>query len=917
MFRQRKGYDSITISLPDIVDVRIDHDRTSVNFNEPKQSVKKIKQKNRDGGTKNKNEAQKEVSDEDKLEEASDAESNELPKCLSVGGKYDFNNKRLVLCFWAKKWEWSLVSIRGVYKFNNFQIPENSFQEITGDDFTYNVTPTGENNHAKVFKVDISRIDRHVLKKHFSVEISYIFLGDVDMNHFRSNYIFDLPYFQNETKLKFKFLGHFHADERITTLYNYKFKLHPDLSASDVELLREIDHYQRNHLTTQIVDNSSQMIKYALSIEDLETQDELKEFTLQKIQLEGIGDSYWFPITEDKLPEDYNEMSLCFVPMNKYQKGKINFEKDCIYSQIQKYENGEIRFDKKFPIVYGLQRTIDLQQEYCLRFIPNRITYRACFQAFDMIQRFNLHNYFNNFEERPANNDDDDKEEKIENFEWLNDQIANNQEQMTAIKNIVNCTAYPFPYVVFGPPGTGKTSLIIECIAQILKARPTSRILVTAQSNSACDEVGVRLLNHISRQRIYRFYSPSLLNPKSGETSQVLRETSNLRNKRNDYPTKEEFYHFNVVIVTLMTCSRLVQLDVGDMNRHFDYIFVDECAAATEPEAYVPIVGLGTVFTEITSNIVLLGDHKQLGPVINSDIAERLGLGVSLMERIMSKPKYKIREDNSYDENYVTQLLDNFRSHPAILQFSNVLFYNSKLRAMISEPERSLGTRWNFLQNKKFPILFHCNKTPSKIVKHGTSSFNNGEIDMVRFYVDLLLNVGIDGKKCIPDDIGIVSPYKAQLQKLKEKFRNYGNLEIGTAEYYQGREKRIIIISTVKSRDNVGFLKSERRLNVCITRAKTLLILIGNADTLQQNSLWNSFMHFCKANNSCCGDAFQLKRLTDEEQKILDELNTVFTDLSIDGENEVAANSAIEKDEKLKAIKDRMEKLKELMKEMQ
>lgn len=204
------------------------------------------------------------------------------------------------------------------------------------------------------------------------------------------------------------------------------------------------------------------------------------------------------------------------------------------------------------------------------------------------------------------------------------------------------------------------------------------------------------------------------------------------------------------------------------------------------------------------------------------------------MERIMSKRRYRMNPiDKSFDKNFVSQLLDNFRSHPAILQFSNVLFYESKLRAKLEEPEKSFGTKWNFLTNKKFPVLFHCVKTPSKIIKGGTSSYNDGEVDKVRFYVDLLLNVGIDGKKVLSEDIGIVSPYKAQLNKLKEKLNHVRGIEIGTAEYYQGREKKIIIISTVKSLDNVGFLKSEKRLNVCITRAKSLLILVGNADTLQ------------------------------------------------------------------------------------
>lgn len=199
----------------------------------------------------------------------------------------------------------------------------------------------------------------------------------------------------------------------------------------------------------------------------------------------------------------------------------------------------------------------------------------------------------------------------------------------------------------------------------------------------------------------------------------------------------------------------------------------------------------------------------------------------------MSKRRYRVNELGTYDNKYVTQLLDNFRSHPAILQFSNVLFYESRLRAKIQEPEKSFGTRWNYLNNKKFPVLFHCVKTASKIIRGGTSSYNEGEIKMVRFYVDLLLKVGVDGVKVLPQDIGIVSPYKAQLNMLRDDLRHEKDVEIGTAEYYQGREKKIIIISTVKSRDHVGFLKSEKRLNVCITRAKSLLILVGNADTLQ------------------------------------------------------------------------------------
>lgn len=332
------------------------------------------------------------------------------------------------------------------------------------------------------------------------------------------------------------------------------------------------------------------MIKYALNIEDLSSQNELKAFTLKDVRLDGMMNTYSFAATKNQIPPNFEEMSLCLVPMNKYFDDKINFEDDCIFSQIERFEGNRVFFEKKFPTVRGVTRVIDLNSKYFVRFIPNRITYRACFQALDSIQLHSLHNYFNDFE-YPPENCQRRNVVNIDNFEWYNQNIATNEEQMTAIKNIVNCTAYPFPYVVFGPPGTGKTSCIVECIAQILRTKPESKIMVTAQSNSACDEVGERLLKWISRNKIFRFYSPSLLNPENGETSALLRETSNLRHKRNQYPTKEEFSHFNVVIVTLMSCSRLVQLDGDEMNRNFDYIFVDESAAATEAEACVPLLG--------------------------------------------------------------------------------------------------------------------------------------------------------------------------------------------------------------------------------------------------------------------------------------------------------------------------------------
>lgn len=188
----------------------------------------------------------------------------------------------------------------------------------------------------------------------------------------------------------------------------------------------------------------------------------------------------------------------------------------------------------------------------------------------------------------------------------------------------------------------------------------------------------------------------------------------------------------------------------------------------------------------------MLSLNRQLGPVINSKFAEKLGLGVSLMERMMTKKRYK--NCPSYDNNYIIQLLDNYRNHPAILHFPNIHFYDSKLRAKASQQTGG-----------EFPIVFHCTKEPSRIEFKGTSSYNDTEVKIVKSYVDDLLRNGLNQL-----DIGIISPYKAQLSKLRTILGKLTDIEIGTAEYYQGREKNVIIISTVKSQSSVGFLKSEK-----------------------------------------------------------------------------------------------------------
>ena len=239
-------------------------------------------------------------------------------------------------------------------------------------------------------------------------------------------------------------------------------------------------------------------------------------------------------------------------------------------------------------------------------------------------------------------------------------------------------------------------------------------------------------------------------------------------------------------------------------EEYFDYIFIDECAACMEATALIPISNFGAKDGCITTNIVLLGDPKQLGPILNAIYSEKLGLDMSLMERIMYHSPYIGNEPK-----YVMQLVQNFRSHPAILAFSNREFYGGKLVPKLCHVEANFAIGWKKLPNKKFPLIFHSVLGASELAE--TSHFNEREVDVVDYYVQALLKNGINGKKVLPSDIAIISPYRAQQTKLEEKFQHLSGIEIGTVDYYQGREKKIIILTAVRSQtETVGFLKNEK-----------------------------------------------------------------------------------------------------------
>lgn len=273
-------------------------------------------------------------------------------------------------------------------------------------------------------------------------------------------------------------------------------------------------------------------------------------------------------------------------------------------------------------------------------------------------------------------------------LDWFNNNLQSNPEQQQAVTNIVRGTSFPAPYILFGPPGTGKTMTIVETVCQLWKLKPKSHILISTASNSACNEIASRLLKYIPNTDIFRLFAGSQ-SKKTDLIDEDVLEASNLESGDHFYPCLEELYQFRIILCTLCVAGRLGLSNIDP--KHFSHVFIDECGSATEPEALIPIVGIITEKKRMLGGIVLAGDPKQLGPILASKKASEMGLGVSFLERLMDHHIYqKDADTNSYNTDLITKLVRNFRSHEMILKLPSDMFYEGDLLAMAFEGKRSV-----------------------------------------------------------------------------------------------------------------------------------------------------------------------------------------------------------------------------------
>ncbi|KAH9477003.1 RNA helicase Mov10l1 [Psilocybe cubensis] len=332
---------------------------------------------------------------------------------------------------------------------------------------------------------------------------------------------------------------------------------------------------------------------------------------------------------------------------------------------------------------------------------------------------------------------------------------------------------------------------------------------------------------------------------------------------------------------------------------HWTHLIIDEAAQGSEPELLIPIsvvlprpwdagAGAGAGYTGeqvFIPQLALCGDINQLGPIVASEEARAAEFEVSLLERLFERPLYAQYERNAcaFNDHGVkrrvppyTTLVKNYRSHPVILMPPSAIFYNDSL-----QPFASIGTlAWARLRTPRLPLKVIGTDAAELSTDEKASWYNPGQIRIVVDVVLELLGLGEQssslgksngevkvkvkggGKsvgKSIPPlrahEIGVMAPWRNQVWALRRELRNKGlsAVDVGTVEDYQGRENRVIIISCVRSsarfleddhRKGMGLIFERKRMNVAITRAKDLLVVIGNGSLLQRDPYWKSFLQF-------------------------------------------------------------------------
>ncbi|PNP82148.1 hypothetical protein FNYG_04337 [Fusarium nygamai] len=414
-----------------------------------------------------------------------------------------------------------------------------------------------------------------------------------------------------------------------------------------------------------------------------------------------------------------------------------------------------------------------------------------------------------------------------------------NHSQNQAIKLALNSSLL----CLWGPPGTGKTETIVEMICALQTANPKARVLVTAPTHNAVDNVMRRYIQRLQKQSLARKTQPDLVRV----STEVRKVADDLRKYTCDAMAGQEIHSDHKAMKKAMEMVKgsdtifttCIGAGIGLIrSEFFDIVIVDEASQQTEPSSIVPLV-------KGCSQAILVGDHVQLRPTVNQT-ALVLDFDVSLFERLYTEAK-----DSKDNDGLRKLMLDTqYRMHPKLCEFSSGQFYEGKLKSGITSSARppiksdfpfpparvtsQKGGSGMGMQDHERAIFINCD---AKEMPGQKSKENRGQAELC-LHISKLLTSGSETEGP-SHSIVVLTPYTRQAEVLKRMLASIPyKIEVSSIDGFQGREADIIVFVTVRCNESreIGFLKDMRRMNVALTRARSALIVVGNRVTLTEGT---------------------------------------------------------------------------------
>ena len=452
-----------------------------------------------------------------------------------------------------------------------------------------------------------------------------------------------------------------------------------------------------------------------------------------------------------------------------------------------------------------------------------------------------------------------------------------NQSQNLAVQKII---AAKDVAIIHGPPGTGKTTTLVQAIRQTLTSE--KQVLVCSSSNTAVDLLteklhreGINVLRLGNPARISEEVLMNTLDVKMA-AHESYKELKKYRKTAEEYfrmarkykrtfgreereqrqlfyqearkilqdarALEDYIFHEQFEKAQVIACTPVVSSGKMMRDKHFSTVFIDEAAQALEPMCWIPITS--------SDRVIFAGDHFQLPPTVKSKQAETEGLKETLFEQCMHIP------------NVSVMLTTQYRMHEQIMNFSNEKFYQNNLIADLSVKDTVLSFDANeWLLHTPISFIDTAGCGYNEIINPESLSIANPEeaqllIKHLKLLLEQYSQSNASGNRIT---IGIISPYKEQVQYLNtqlaadEELNEYrSQIAVKTVDGFQGQERDVIYISLVRSNDlkEIGFLNDIRRMNVALTRAKKKLVVIGDSATLANHPFYKDFMDYTESINA-------------------------------------------------------------------